>query len=474
MIISHIFSIFVKNMVKWFGTITLLVVSGFSIIACDNSSSIDLPNVHPLGGVLGHGYDITDRYAYSPDIKSAILDLDKLLEVQRVVQDRNLKYGEFETITGKDINEYMAKITAKISYSTSANLMKVASFSNELGANFGTEQITKVEYAFTTSTSRIVTDAYIIRNRDGLDAFFTQNFKNDFASMSDQQLIAKYGTHVMTGGILGARADYHLSVKKREQNTITNLEAYAKAKVEAKYKVVNEGTGYSVESDVKFTQYFYTGDTLENTKVFGGKGQYGQFINDKQDYDRWIESIDGNEIWVDYYPQSLIPISDLITDKSRSDALMTAIISHCDRKKINVVSPPATATHFREPGGNNFAIKGGSERDWLISSSFDIDSLRSAGYTKFVLTLKFDAKNELIINAGSRLYASFWEGLAPRTTRKYGEKFWTPALSRWEAKEFIQEISLADFNNQLTIRWGTSANASFTVGTRSITIEAKK
>jgi len=134
----------------------------------------------------------------------------------------------------------------------------------------------------------------------------------------------------------------------------------------------------------------------------------------------------------------------------------------------------ATSFNTRLDGSNNFGIKGGATRDWLITSPFDIAGLRNAGYTKFVFTLKFDTKNELLINIGSRLYASFWKGLAPSITMRYNEKYWTPALNRWEAKEFIHEINLTDFENQLTIRFSTSSNASYTVGTRSVTIEAKK
>jgi hypothetical protein len=57
---------------------------------------------------------------------------------------------------------------------------------------------------------------------------------------------------------------------------------------------------------------------------------------------------------------------------------------------------------------------------------------------------------------------------------RYAEKFWTPALNRWEAKEFIHEVGIENFDNELTIIWGTSANADYSVGTRSISIEAKK
>jgi len=127
---------------------------------------------------------------------------------------------------------------------------------------------------------------------------------------------------------------------------------------------------------------------------------------------------------------------------------------------------------------SNFRIKNGGNRNWLISPSFNKAGLRSAGYTKFVFTLNFDAKNEyFLVNAGSRIYASFWEGHVNNTAStglRYAEKFWTPALSRWEAKEFIHEVSLDNFDNKLTIIWHTSPHGDFSVGTRSITIEAKK
>jgi len=314
-------------------------------------SGDDLPKT--VKTVLGYGYDITGNYAYSPDIKPAILDLDKLLEAKRVKEDPNLRYGEFETISGKDINEYMRNITAKVSYKDNANIYNVVSFSNEVGVNFGTELTKKAEYAFATSTSRFVTGAYNIGNKSGLDAYFTQEFANDAGTMSPDQLIKKYGTHVMLGAVLGARVDYHLSVKKTEQNNITNLGAYVKQRAEVTYKGVTAGASTTGEVDTKFAQYFETDITEYKTKVFGGKVQYGQSINDKKDYDKWIESIAGNEIWIDYYPNSLIPLSDFVTDKSRSDALAQAIVNYCSGKEIGVLLPSIlTIERYPTPQGD--------------------------------------------------------------------------------------------------------------------------
>ena len=334
-------------------TVYALTVVGEKQASCDITVNKKpdpiLPIPNTVKAVLGHGYDITSHYAYSPDIKPvAVLDLDKLLQAQQVQEDSNLRYSEFETITGKDINEYMKNISAKVSYSAKANLLKLVSFSGEVGVNFDIERTKKGEYAFTTSTSRIVTGAYKVENKYGLDAYFTQDFTNDLGTLNSSQLINKYGTHVMLGAVLGARVDYHLSVAKKEQNNITNLEAYAKAKAEASYKGIGAGKSASAEVDMNFAQYFYTKETHEKTRVFGGKSQYGQFIQNKQDYDKWIESIGGNEIWIDYYPQSLVPLSDLVTDKSRSDAIAQAIENYCKGKEIIVspfvVSPPIDNT----------------------------------------------------------------------------------------------------------------------------------
>jgi len=339
--------------------------------------------------VIGHGYDINGHFAYSPDIKSAVLDLDKLQDEQRVKEDPNLRYGEFETITGKNINEYTSSIIANLSYSVNASLKKVASFFEEIGANFSKERTGKGEFTFTTSTSRIVKGAYYIKDESNLEAFFTQSFKDDLRTMKPDQLIEKYGTHVMLGAVMGARVDYNLSARRKEENNIANLGAYAKAKAEATYKGVTAGTDYSASLEAMFKQYYYIATLETKTRVFGGKVEYGQYIQNKSDYDNWIESIEGNEIWIDYYPNSLVPISDLVTDKSLSDEIAKAIINYCKGKET-IVAPfrsiltkvgPTTLTSAIELNKKN----GGGT--WNINSPFDITELKSVGYTTFRITL---------------------------------------------------------------------------------------
>jgi len=420
-----------------------------------------------VAAIMGHGYNITGRYAHSGDIKSPVLDLDKLLAAQKVKKDPNMVIGEFDTITGKDINEYMRGTTAKVSNSISASLQEVASFSEEVKINFESAKIERGEYAFATSRSRVVKEAYYIADKTGMDAFFTQGFINDLGTMSADKLIEKYGTHVMLGAMLGGRVDYHLSAKKREKGSITGLGAYTQARAKAKYE---DFTGEIVRDagiSSTFERNFSTEDIYWKTSVLGGKPEYGQNIHNKQDYDKWIDSIEGNEVWVDYYPGSFIPISDLVTDTDRSNALWEAIISYCDSKGFNIIDEDIKPEIFSksESGPFKFANKG---FEWKLKSSFNKNELRYAGYRYLTITLTYELLPtvaawggyvDVSINGNGNLYA-------PDQVKH--EKL------KWKGFSLSTKVLLEDYSDNITVNWTASSIGIVNLRNRKITITATK
>jgi len=304
-------------------------------IASSSSSSIDYTQSIPIAmkGVIGYGYDITDEYAKSWRIKAAVLDLNKLAKDNLVLEDVSLKSGEFSTTIAEGITEYQSKISTQVSTSPSGSNI-FGSFSKEVKANFGESKVSNSSYVFSTTTNRIVKDAYNIKNRDDLDKYLTERFKSDLESMTNSQIIEKYGTHVMLGGVLGARLDYHYSIKKKSGTSVRNLEALVSSKVDADIKIFKAGESSSFEKTQEFSDAFEESTETTKTLVFGGKPEYAQSVQSKQDYDEWIKSIEGNEIWSDYYPGSLLPISELITDNLRKATLEAAINEHLDSNKI--------------------------------------------------------------------------------------------------------------------------------------------
>jgi hypothetical protein len=337
----------------------LVLVLGFT--ACDSllgkdddSGGVNVPDALKL--VIGKGYDITGSYAYSPEIKAAVLDLNQLINDERIARDPNLRTGVFESYSGSTISEYQQSLAIKVSQNANAGVEGLGSFSVEIGANFGQTRAQSDEYAFATSSSQIIKDAYIIQNRDGLSDYITDAFVADVKSLTPEQVIAKYGTHVMLGGVLGARLDYHMSAKKKTDSAGTQIGVYAKTKAEATLEGITAGGGVEGSVDTQFENYFETTSVEVKTKAFGGTPELGQSIQNEQDYDAWIASIEGNEIWSDYYPNGLIPIWELVgTDRWPENgddlrlALLEAYNSYFIGKKINVAA--STQRGFETWGG---------------------------------------------------------------------------------------------------------------------------
>jgi hypothetical protein len=320
-----------------------VIFSGCSMDGGDDGG-VNVPDA--LKMVIGRGYDITGAYAYSPEIKEAVLDLNQLIKDGRIVRDPNLRTGVFESYSGSTISEYQQSLAVKVSQSANAGVEGLGSFSSEIGGNFTMSRAQSDEYAFATSTSQIIKDAYIIQDRDWLTNYITDAFVADVKNRTPAQVIAKYGTHIMLGGVLGARLDYHMSAKKKGSSTGTEIGAYAKTRAEATLEGITVGGGGAAAVDNQFSNDFETTSVEVKTKVFGGTPELGQSIQNEQDYDAWIASIEGNEIWSDYYPNSLIPIWDLVgsnrwpedTGDTYRMGLFEAYNNYFVGKKINVAA----------------------------------------------------------------------------------------------------------------------------------------
>jgi len=342
-----------KNAFKFhsYMIVTLLVVIWFSITACSNSnedttlSSNSTDNTQSIPStmkvVIGYGYDITSKYANPSEIKAAVLDLNKLVEDNMVLRNPNLSFGEYSSIVGKEINEYQSKISSNLSKTGhGSDFLGIAAFSKEVKTNFGESRVNSSLYMFSTNMIRIVKDAYNIKDIEDLDKYLTERFKSDLESMTASKIIEKYGTHVMLGGVLGARLDYHYSIKKNSVAYTIDFETLVKGKADANLLFIKAGVNSSYETDVNFSNYFDKLTEYTKTVVSGGKPEYGQSIQSKQEYDAWINSIEGNEIWIDYYPNSLLPISELVTDNQRKSNLEIAIKDYLESNKIFVKDLP--------------------------------------------------------------------------------------------------------------------------------------
>lgn len=337
--------------------------------------------------VIGRGYDITGRYAYSPEIKDAIMDYDKLSLENKIIHDNNLEKSEFETYSGNTITSYQNELAVSASVSAGGGVEGVASFEGEVGANFKRERYESDEYAFATSTSKITKGAYYIEGKSEpskLEAYLSEAFKTDLKAFGEgkktgSDFIKKYGTHVMLGGIWGARLDYHFSTKKKVKNASTQIGAYAKAKAEVTFGIGSGSGGTQISTDSAFSEYFETTSVAVSTVAYGGSSEYARDVHDNGSYKAWIETIAQNPVWSDYYPESLIPIYELTTDEKIKENLKTEYNKYLEGKVIKITNKESVSNVEYPFIAQNFTDK--------VKGDGDINS-KSGRNTDYEFTIK--------------------------------------------------------------------------------------
>jgi hypothetical protein len=271
--------------------------------------------------VLGSGYDLTGRYADSSEIKWPVLDLNRLIAANRVERDENQRTADFKTVTGRDITEYTKNLADGIGRNVSvgggATIYGISfsgSFSREVRERFSSDLINRSEYEFATRSSNITRDAFFIRNQN-LTPFVNPSFINDVNTMTADQIISRYGTHVMLGAILGARLDHNMAVRRKSQTGSATINSLVAFSFDVRIMGIGGGVNNNRELESRFGQMFDISSMRTNTKAFGGSPELAQAVHTDLDYNAWIASIAGNEVWTDYYQDSLVPLYDFITDE---------------------------------------------------------------------------------------------------------------------------------------------------------------
>jgi len=417
-----------------------------SSLPSSSGTKNNLPKV--LQPVIGYGYDISGEYAASSQIKYPVLNQDALLAANQIKEDPNMVSGEFNTTTGADINNYRNELTKKVSVNVNGGY-GLASFEAEVGTNFGQTRIQNSSFVFATTSIRIAKVGYNISNRDGLDAFFTDEFKKDLnGTMTAKAIVDKYGTHVMLGGVIGARLDHHLSTVAKSETAINNLGLYVRASAEAKAVFASGGAGTEYEQNSTIQNSFDTKQTEVKTRVFGGIPQYAQSIHDRNSYDAWISSIEGNEIWSDYYPNSLFGIWALPMSATRSADLLAEVERRCVLTTIKPPELPETTELVTVRPSEKRITDAGWYSNVYDVVNFDdffnvnLDSYKAQGYTKITFYIQMNVRE---YDDGYQ-YIGLWSSSVANDTYKLAEQQFEHGPGSYEPNWFVHEFKFPNIN----------------------------
>ncbi len=300
-----------KVFYRWIVIVLVAACISGCIFDSDNSSE-DINDTPTLGAIhvgdeayqaIGCGYDIFGNYADPSEIKGRIIEAYNLPD--EWTKKTQLNHTVFSTESGETVHEYQQHLTENANISGSYN-----AFTGAVKTNFSSDYYHYSNNSFATVMAKINKYQIVIEpsyaRADLLRPYISNQASKDLddQNIDPEHIFMMYGTHVMTGAVMGARLDFSVSMSKSHISEKNSLEVYVEAEFSS--KIAN------IKTDSKFTdeaeQKIYEENRTRTINVIGGKSELSLNITQKGDYDQWVDSIEGSEVFCDYTQYGLIPI----------------------------------------------------------------------------------------------------------------------------------------------------------------------
>lgn len=334
-------------------------------------------NLLPGVSYMGHGYNAFGDYAKTEYVKSALFKYDNYQSVSVNGKSYNLpsnidyiyvNTSDFKSISGLNSHTYRERMGINASLGGSYSF-----FSLSVKNNYDEEYYKSNYRAFCTIQNVIKMWKLTLPYTDltTLKSMLTDEAKSDIANLSPGSLFNKYGTHFIAELIIGARADYNTCVSKCTETSMikNNFQICA----EASFKKKSGSGSFNMVTEQQLQ--CFESNSYQNLKVSGGKSEYGSYIFQAGNYDKWIESINNIENLTisDFTDNSLIPIWELCADEARKNELSTAFDDYAQQFELPALTDEAIDDFYFEV--SDFAVVT-PEPGWSL---INVDLNRDAG-----------------------------------------------------------------------------------------------
>lgn len=285
--------------------------------------------------LLGHGYDLIGEFAAPSSARLPVIDVARLNSEQlgRVqYSPSEMSYARFRA--GENAEDYARSVSADLKVTMGLKL-----FRGSISAYFKDSTAYSSKYIYSTFDHQIQKKAmYFSADNELLRSYLTATFIMDLQTSTIPNLISRYGTHVLSNIVLGAKLQVAYQSETSELNKISAAKAGLNLPATAVFVGINtEITSNSTESNENFSQKLYY-------KIYGGNASIplikevplGQTLP-KIDLSQWQASVTKeNAQLIDIREDGLIPIYDLVADPVKRIAIMEYVNRHLIANQVKV------------------------------------------------------------------------------------------------------------------------------------------
>lgn len=252
--------------------------------------------------------------------------------------------GEMYVEWGANLEEYSKGQHSRYNANTEINALGVKLYSADLKAFYNDSSRFSSSYCFyrinVQKTTRKLKLSQIYPAY--LKYFLTDDFLRDLKYYTGDDIVAKYGTHVLTDILLGGVCSAMFNAK---MTTAANESSF-KNEADLFIRQVSVGTGsteaqkrFSSFKDVSISIVPYGGKTAikqSNISINPSTGELGDF---SLNFDDWLNSVDQTTeqvIGIGDNTTKIYFISDFVDDASKKKEIEDAIVRYCEKQQINM------------------------------------------------------------------------------------------------------------------------------------------
>jgi hypothetical protein len=281
--------------------------------------------------LIGYGYDIIGKYADTSSVKAPAVNIEAYAAAQPDrVSIGTTTYGGPKLIYATNAEDYSYKISLKLKESKGMMLFKHTITDAFPGEDALSNKYIYAQYEYSMTWKTIRTD--------GVDAivkdYLTPGFRNDVQSLTPENLVKKYGTHVLSGITLGEKLNVYYQAKSagsdKLQSSVVGF-TYALKKV---FGIASgsldrlKATEINAVSEPKLVYEAIGGDPSKVNKIVAnGK----TLIN----FNEWLSTCTEDKALFTNIV-SMYPLYELINDPAKKAEVKNYITSYIEQNQVKL------------------------------------------------------------------------------------------------------------------------------------------
>lgn len=332
--------------------------------------------------VLGWGYDVFGGFADPGSCRQPVLDLPeayrdvttidgKRYRLHSDVSYLSMGQGAVRVLAGMTLDEYRSSLRTEVNLGIQAGL-----FGGQIETIFSHETLTQQEYAF--SHVRDLFKYYKLSLQppvQKLATYLDPDVLNDAKRLAPEAFFNRYGTHVVVELVMGGSCLYASSTLAAAFTDVQSLAIGAKASY---LGVSGQASAATTTERQRFDRYSET-----NVFVAGGDPKFAHDIATTGNYQRWLDSLSSETVqFVDFTPQSLIPIWDLLNPVLPNEAsrLAAAWPAYAIDRQLKITPTLEAIRDFIVISGDGAAIQPPAE---YVKIAMDVNRKAGGKYIYF-------------------------------------------------------------------------------------------